>query len=137
MDNRSHDRAEEVALFRFSVISEAVSPSLTPIERGLIVRAWRRVPGPPPRASSGPFARVTIDRWVAAYRRDGLAGLRPTPPRADRGGPAPRAGGSKKRPGCAGRCRRARQPRSLTPSPGPMGWCSPSARCGPICAGRD
>ena len=39
MDNHSHDRAEQVALFRFSVISEAISPSLTPAERGLIVRA--------------------------------------------------------------------------------------------------
>ena len=38
MDNHSHDRAEVVALFRFAVISEAVSGRLTPAERGMIVR---------------------------------------------------------------------------------------------------
>ncbi len=84
MDNHSHDRAEQVALFRFSVISEAISRSLTPIERGLIVRSLAARTWTTPEGVERSFARVTIDRWVAAYRRDGLAGLRPTP-RADRG----------------------------------------------------
>lgn len=84
MDNHSHDRTEEVALFRFSVISEAVSPRLTPAERGLIVRALAGRTWTTPEGVERCFARGTIDRWVVAYRRDGLAGLRPAP-RSDRG----------------------------------------------------
>jgi putative transposase len=84
MDNHSHDRSEEVALFRYSVISEAVSPRLTPAERGLIVRALAARTWTTPDGVQRCFARGTIDRWVVAYRRDGLAGLRPTP-RSDRG----------------------------------------------------
>lgn len=84
MDKHSHDRAEQVALFRFRVISEAISPSLTPIERGLIVRNLAARGWITPEGVERSLSRVTIDRWVLAYRRDGLAGLRPTP-RADRG----------------------------------------------------
>jgi putative transposase len=84
MDDHSRDRAEEAALFRFSVISEAVSPALTPIERGLIVRALAARTWTTPEGVERSFSRVTIDRWVLAYRRDGLGGLRPMP-RADRG----------------------------------------------------
>ncbi len=84
MDNHSGDRAEEVALFRFSVISEAVSASLSSAERGLIVRALAARTWTSPEGVERSLSRVTIDRWVAAYRRDGLAGLRPMP-RADRG----------------------------------------------------
>jgi putative transposase len=85
MDNIAHhDRAEKVALFRFSVISEAVNPRLSPAERGLIVRALAARTWTTPEGVERSFARVTIDRWVVAYRRDGLAGLKPTP-RSDQG----------------------------------------------------
>lgn len=54
-NNNSHDRAEEVALFRFSVISENASPRLPPAERGLIVRALARAPvGAKPVSSTTP-----------------------------------------------------------------------------------
>lgn len=87
MDNTHHrDGAEEVALFRFSVISEAVSPRLTPAERGLIVRALAARTWITPEGVERSFSRNTIDRWVLAYRREGLDGLRPAP-RADRGRP--------------------------------------------------
>ncbi len=84
MDNHSRDRGEESALFRFSVISEAVSSRLTPAERGLIVRALAARTWTTPEGTERSFSRATIDRWVVAYRRDGLGGLRPTP-RTDRG----------------------------------------------------
>jgi putative transposase len=83
-DKASHDRAEEVALFRFSVISEAVSSRLTPAERGLIVRALAARTWTTPEGVDRSVARGTIDRWLVDYRRDGLAGLRPVP-RSDRG----------------------------------------------------
>ena len=84
MDNHSHDRSEAVALFRFSVISEAVSGRLTPAERGLIVRGLAARTWTTPEGVARSFSRGSIDRWVLAYRRDGLAGLRPAP-RCDRG----------------------------------------------------
>ncbi|MGH9278085.1 MAG: DDE-type integrase/transposase/recombinase [Acidimicrobiales bacterium] len=84
MDDHSHDGAEEIALFRFSVISEAVSGALTPAQRGMIVRALAARTWRTPEGVERSFTRGTIDRWLVAYRRDGLAGLRPTP-RADRG----------------------------------------------------
>ncbi|MDQ6838113.1 MAG: DDE-type integrase/transposase/recombinase [Actinomycetota bacterium] len=86
-DKHSQDPAEQVALFRFSVISAAVSPHLAPAERGVIVRALAARTWTTPEGVERCFARGTIDRWVvAAYRRDGLGGLRPVP-RSDRGRP--------------------------------------------------
>jgi len=85
MDNKpSRDPAEQVALFRFAVISEAVSPRLSPAERGVIVRSLAARTWMTPEGVERCFARGTIDRWLVAYRRDGLAGLRPAP-RSDRG----------------------------------------------------
>jgi putative transposase len=97
MDNtHDRDRAEEVALFRFSVICEAVSPRLTPAERGLMVRALAARTWTTPEGVERCFARVTIDRWVVAYRRDGLGdcGRHHAPIGA---GPVPKAAGWKKR----------------------------------------
>ena len=84
MENHSHDHSEVVALFRFSVISEAVSGRLTPAERGLIVRGLAARTWTTPEGVARSFSRGSIDRWVLAYRRGGLAGLRPAP-RCDRG----------------------------------------------------
>lgn len=83
-DNHSADQAERVALFRFAVISEAVSPRLTPAERGVIVRALAARTWITPEGVERSFARGTIDRWLVEYRRDGLSGLRPVS-RSDRG----------------------------------------------------
>ncbi len=84
MAGHKGDRAEEVALFRFSVIAEAVSARLTPAERGLIVRQLAGRSWTTPEGTERSLSRVTIDRWIAAYRRDGLSGLRPVP-RSDTG----------------------------------------------------
>ena len=84
MDKNHSDGAEQVALFRFSVISEAVSGRLSPAERGLVVRALAARTWTTPEGVERSFSRGTIDRWLVAYRHDGLAGLRPTP-RSDRG----------------------------------------------------
>lgn len=78
------DHAEQVALFRFSVISGAINPKLGKAERGLIVRSLAERAHMGPHGEERRFSRKTLDRWVAAYRRDGLAGLRPGP-RGDTG----------------------------------------------------
>src|SRR5450759_3445792 len=84
MGDDSNDRGEEVALFRFGVISAAVSPRLTPAQRGVIVRGLAACTWITPEGVERSFARGTIDRWLVGYRRDGLSGLRPVP-RSDRG----------------------------------------------------
>ena len=57
MANGHQDKAEQLALFRYQVISEAASPRLTPAERGRLARElaardlgghrWGRAPGKP------------------------------------------------------------------------------------------
>ncbi|MGH7733810.1 MAG: DDE-type integrase/transposase/recombinase, partial [Gemmatimonadales bacterium] len=78
------DHAEGVALFRFSVISQAINPKLGKAERGLVVRALAERVHVGPGGEERTLSRGTLDRWATAYRRDGLAGLRPRP-RADAG----------------------------------------------------
>ncbi len=75
------DRAQEIGVFRWRVISEAVDPSLSPRQRGMLVRslAAREHLGP-----DGRWVRVsrnTMDRWIRAYRRGGFGALVPAPRR--------------------------------------------------------
>ena len=80
----SADPREDLALLRFRIISEAINPRLTPAERGHLVRELANQPYEHPDGSSWTYSRVTLDRWIRAYREHGLDGLRP-PPRADLG----------------------------------------------------
>ena len=75
------DRAQEIGVFRWRVICEAVDPSLSPRERGMLVRslAAREHLGP-----DGRWVRVsrnTVDRWIRAYREGGFDALVPAPRR--------------------------------------------------------
>ena len=75
------DRAQEIGLFRWRVIAEAVDAGLSARERGLLVRslAAREHFGP-----DGRWVRVsrnTVDRWVRAYRQGGFEALVPRPRR--------------------------------------------------------
>ena len=75
------DRAQEIGLFRWRIVSEAADASLSPRERGLLVRslAAREHLGP-----DGRWVRVsrnTVDRWVRAYREGGFEALVPAPRR--------------------------------------------------------
>lgn len=75
---------ERIALFRYTVVSEAVDERLSAAERGLIVRALASRTWTTPEGDERSFSRNTIDRWCAAYRRHGLHALRPVA-RADTG----------------------------------------------------
>ncbi len=86
MANEHHDKAEEMALFRYNVISEATSPRLSPAERGRAVRDLTARTWVAPDGTERQVSRTSIDRWLVAYRKDGLAGLAPVP-RSDRGRP--------------------------------------------------
>ena len=79
-------RSEQIALFRFSVVAEATNPRLTPTQRGLVMRRLATQSFEDQDGLSRSFSRATLDRWVAAYRCKGLAGLEPHP-RSDAGRP--------------------------------------------------
>jgi len=72
----ANDHEELVALFRYSVISEAVARHLSPTERGLVVRALASRAWASPEGEEHCYSRSTLDRWIAAYKRDGLADFR-------------------------------------------------------------
>lgn len=78
------DPGERVALFRYSVISAAINEHLSGAERGLIVRRLATQNHVGGDGVARQFSRCTLDRWIVAYRRHGLAGLRPQA-RSDRG----------------------------------------------------
>ena len=73
------DPAESVALFRYGIVAEATNPRLSATERGQLVRALARRAHPHPDGGTREYARGTLDRWVRAYREQGLDGLRPRP----------------------------------------------------------
>jgi putative transposase len=80
----STDPREAIALFRYAEVSAATNPRLTPAERGQLVRELASQAHAHPDGSQWTYSRGTLDRWVRAYREQGLGGLRP-PPRADLG----------------------------------------------------
>jgi putative transposase len=78
------DAAEATALYRYRLIAEAANPRLGPAERGQLVRELASQPVELPDGSLHHISRGTFDRWLRAYREQGLAGLKPEP-RADLG----------------------------------------------------
>ena len=80
-------RAQTIALWRWSLIEPAMDPALTSRQRGQIVRglAAREHAGPWGRTVS--VSRKTIDRWITARRAGGFDALVPAPrqcsPRTD------------------------------------------------------
>src|SRR5215207_5129963 len=78
------DPREAIALLRYRIVAAATDPRLTPAERGQLVRELATQAYEHPDGSHWTYSRVTLDRWIRAYREQGLDGLRP-PPRADLG----------------------------------------------------
>jgi len=80
-------RAQTIALWRWSLIEPAMDPALTSRQRGAIVRelAGREHAGPSGRMVA--VSRKTIDRWITARRSGGFDALVPAPrqctPRTD------------------------------------------------------
>ncbi len=78
------ETAEAIALFRYRVIAEAIGQRISPAERGAIVRTLAHQLHEHPDGSQRQYSRGTLDRWLRAYREQGLDGLKPDP-RADLG----------------------------------------------------
>ena len=79
-----HHQQEQIALHRWAVIAEAAGDKLTARERGALVRQIAARAHPHPDGSSRTYSRGSIDRWLRAWRRGGLAALKPAE-RADTG----------------------------------------------------
>jgi putative transposase len=83
-----NDRAQQVGLFRYSLVRELASERLSGRERGAMAR------GLAAREQIGPdglwvrVSRTSIDRWVRAYREGGFAALVPAPRRVETRTPA-------------------------------------------------
>jgi putative transposase len=78
MPNR-HDRRQAIALFRYALIREAAEPTLTPRERGALVRDLARGDQLGPDGERVRVSRPTLDRWIRAWRAGGFAALVPDP----------------------------------------------------------
>ena len=78
------EHQEQVALHRWAVIAEATSDRLSPAERGALVRQIAARAHAGPDGADHRYSRGTIDRWIRAWRSEGLDALKPTQ-RADTG----------------------------------------------------
>jgi putative transposase len=74
-----HKGQEEIALHRWAVIAEAAGARLTAAGRGALVRQIAARARAHPDGSARRYSRGTIDRWLRAWRKGGLAALKPSP----------------------------------------------------------
>ena len=82
---RPRDHAEAVALFRAEIVGAICHREMSRGELALAIRTIAECRyRPPGRRASKRFGISTLERWYYAYRRGGLAALRPSP-RSDRG----------------------------------------------------
>lgn len=76
---RRAERARRMALFRYELIQDVIDPALTARQRGALVRELAERTHPGPDGEPMQVSRVTIDRWVRAWRVGGFEALVPTP----------------------------------------------------------
>ena len=71
-------RAQEIALWRWTLVEPAMDPALTARQRGAVVRdlASREHEGPDGKKRVA-VSRRTLDRWVVARRDGGFEALVP------------------------------------------------------------
>ena len=87
-EEQQRRRAEDIALFRYALVREASDDKLSSRERGRIVRSLAEVTHQGPDGNLVTVSRVTIDRWIRAYRAGGFAALAPSPRRVEPRTPA-------------------------------------------------
>lgn len=75
------ERGREIGLFRYALIREAADPSLSPRERGRLVRDLASREHRTPDGRVVRVSRPTLDRWIRAWRQQGFDGLVPKPRR--------------------------------------------------------
>ncbi|MGH2718641.1 MAG: DDE-type integrase/transposase/recombinase, partial [Actinomycetota bacterium] len=69
----------DIALFRYALIREAADPTLSPRQRGELVRALAGTEHRGPAGRWVSVSRPTLDRWIRAWRAGGFEALAPRP----------------------------------------------------------
>lgn len=82
------ERAREIALFRYALIRPAADPALSTRQRGRLVRELAAAEHVGPFGDRVRISRVTLDRWIRAWRVGGFDALMPSPRRAEPRTPA-------------------------------------------------
>ncbi len=72
------ERARQIGLFRYMLIREAADSSLTPRQRGVLVRTLAAQAHTDPAGRTVRITRWTLDRWIASYRESGFDALVPS-----------------------------------------------------------
>jgi putative transposase len=72
-------RAQDVALFRYRLIAEALEPQLSTKQRGALVRAIAEGVHTGPAGTPVQVSRKSLDRWIRAFRAGGFEALCPAP----------------------------------------------------------
>jgi len=86
--DRAAERAREIGLFRYALIRAAADPALTTRQRGRLVRELADTDHPGPFGDRVRVSRVSLDRWVRAWRAGGFDALVPSARRAEPRTPA-------------------------------------------------
>jgi len=81
-------RAQQVGLFRYGLIQDALDPALSTKQRGRLVRQVAARSHPGPFGTSVVISRATVDRWIRDYRAGGFTALVPAPRRVSAQTPA-------------------------------------------------
>lgn len=71
------DRAQDVALYRYSLIRPLADPNLSATERGRLVRQLAAQVHIGPGGQPVTVSRVSLDRWIRAWRAGGFDALIP------------------------------------------------------------
>lgn len=77
------ERAQTVALWRYTLVAPAMDEQLTPRERGRLVRELASREHPGPFGGRVRVSRKTLDRWIRTRRRGGFDALVPTARRVE------------------------------------------------------
>jgi putative transposase len=77
------DRARDVALYRYSLIRPLADPSLSPTERGRLVRELAAQVHIGPSGQPVTVSRASLDRWIRAWRAGGFDALIPAERQVD------------------------------------------------------
>jgi len=81
-------RARDVALFRYALIREAADASLSNRQRGVLVRQLAQTEHTGPTGERVRVSRVSLDRWIRAWRTGGFDALLPSARHAEPRTPA-------------------------------------------------
>jgi putative transposase len=76
------ERARAIALFRYSLVQEVISPHLTPVQRGRRVRELAAAAHAGPDGQDVQVSYQSINRWKRAYLGGGFEALVPAPRQA-------------------------------------------------------